>query len=531
MGSVQSKLLSHRIRAYVKGILRRRADQLFPSAETRRYGSWIRGRVAEREREYQTEAAPGLFSVLTAVWDGSPPRHLRTLAESIVRQNQHGDSEWVILDNGCSNQKLVSCLKELSAYSWVKIRRVPSNAGITKGLRLCLEHATGRYVLPVDADDVLYDDAFRVIASEVRRAGYPPLLYTDEDKVIGSRVYQPYFKPDWDPVLLLNSAYIAHLGVMDRRRALELGVYSDRETEGSPDWDAFVRFLMAGHSATHIPEVVYSWRVHAQSTADDAATKPYIQASQKAVLRRLLEAQPQASRFEIELSSLFGGAAHWHFARRREEPKPFVSVEIDELPGKAQQLATVAQDMANRGGLVHLVGKDVQIEDPEWFWEALGLFELHPEAVMIGGRIQNKRGIIAEAGRYFGFGGVCGCPYRGRPVSDPGYFGQMWKQRSVSAVSTQFAVVRADFLLELLGAIPEHASVAFLGAWAGAHALRTGQRVVYSPFLSGISDLHWDTLADASEVALFEEMNRDIIPDTRFYSRHFSLTEPFGLQE
>jgi hypothetical protein len=85
-------------------------------------------------------------------------------------------------------------------------------------------------------------------------------------------------------------------------------------------------------------------------------------------------------------------------------------------------------------------------------------------------------------------------------------------------------------LAELMDTLPEQASLAFLGAWAGARALRTGKRVVYSPFLSGVSDLDWGSLADTSEVKLFQEMNRDIIPDRRFYSPHFSRCEPFELQ-
>ncbi len=184
-------------------------------------------------------------------------------------------------------------------------------------------------------------------------------------------------------------------------------------------------------------------------------------------------------------------------------------------------------------GFVHLIGEDVEIDveihNGEWAWEALTLFELHPDTVMIGGRIRNKEGIITEGGRYFGFGGPCGCPDRGRSSLDPGYFAQMWKQRSVSAVSTQFAVIKAAFLLELFDVLPARASLPFLGAWAGAHALRSGKRIVYSPFLSGVSDLDWDTLVMASERDLFSQMNQDIIPDRRFYSRYLSLEKPFAL--
>jgi hypothetical protein len=105
----------------------------------------------------------------------------------------------------------------------------------------------------------------------------------------------------------------------------------------------------------------------------------------------------------------------------------------------------------------------------------------------------------------------------------------MWKQRSVSAVSSQFAVIKADFLLELLDSLPNQASLPFLGAWAGAHAARAGKRIVYSPFLSGISDMDWDAFVSSTEKTLFAEMNRDLIPDRRFYSRYLSLDRPFAL--
>jgi hypothetical protein len=93
---------------------------------------------------------------------------------------------------------------------------------------------------------------------------------------------------------------------------------------------------------------------------------------------------------------------------------------------------------------------------------------------------------------------------------------------------TQFAVMRASFLNDLLAQVPESASLSFLGAWAGALALRTGKRVVYSPFLSGVSDLDWETLIDPAERSLFERENQDIIPDRRFYSQNLSLEKAFA---
>jgi Glycosyl transferase family 2 len=515
--------LGRNLPANLKGALRRQADNLLPNRETRAYRAWIAERLQRRAAIYNRPLEPGLLSVLTPVWDGSPIPHLKALVSSLSGQNPSGACEWVILDNGTTSARLSAYLKGLQSYSWIRLHRLEKNLGITGGLRSCLEHATARYVIPVDADDLLYPDALRIVAAFIQRCNYPPLLYSDEDKILGAKAYQPYMKPDWDPVLLLNSAYIAHLGVLDRQKALSLGAYSDPATEASPDWDVFIRFLIAGCQAAHIPEVLYSWRVHARSTADDGATKPYVDASQRAVLRRFLDAHSEGDHFSVENNPLLAGMAHWHFARKHD---PSHSIATATVTGTepAQSLREAAQ----RGGFLHLAGEDVRIEDSGWTNEALGLFELHPDTVMIGGRIRNSRGIITEAGRCFGFAGPCGCPDRGRAYNDPGYFGQMWKQRSVSAVSSQFAIVRASFLYELLEQIPGAASIAFLGAWAGALALRSGKRIVYSPFLSGVSDLDWATLPAASEQALFTRINQDLIPDRRFYSRNFSLDRPFA---
>ncbi len=507
--------------------MRRQADNLLPNREVREYRLWMAQHIAERQSCCNAPVADGLLSVLTPVWNGSPVRYLRTLAESLVAQNPHGACEWVLLDNGCSNAALAAYLKELAEYSWVKVRRVETNIGIVAGLRDCLERATGRYVLPVDADDYLYPDALQVIGYYLDRARYPPLLYSDEDKVIGNRFYQPYFKPDWDPVLFLNSAYVAHLGVIDRQKARELGAYGDPATEGSPDWDLFIRFMLAGCVPVHIPEVLYSWRVHAHSTADDAAAKPYVHSSQRAVLQRFLNAR-ELHRFTVEYSPLLGGAAHWHFVRTHLDAKPLVSVVLTRT-SRLAALVSVTRDMAQQDGLIHFIGEDVQIENPEWSWEALGLFELHPDTAMVGGRIRNSSGVLTEAGSYFGVRGACGCPYRGASFLDSGYFTQLWKQRSVSAVSIQFSVVRAAFLADLLRDLPPQASLPFLGAWAGARAARTGKRVVYSPFLSGISDLDWQTLVTPQEKKVFADLNRDLIPDQRYYPRSFSLDRPFRL--
>lgn len=509
------------------------------------YERWLTEYLMERRERYGACTEPGLLSFLTTVWN-TPVKYLRVLTESLLNQATAGDFEWVVLDNGTTDSRTREYLAQVIAtHPRVKFIRVEQNLGIVGGMRFCLEHAAGRYVLPLDSDDYLYPDCVAVLTRFLQDNDYPALAYSDEDHLLGKKPIIPYFKPDWDPVLCLNSAYIAHLGAIDRRFALELNVYGDAHANGCHDWDTFLKFVSAGHTPRHIPEMLYSWRMHGRSTAANVNSKSDIHQSHRAVLQAYINRQPHADRYALELSPLFGGTPDWWIRRRHVEPRPLLSVVLCdrvtaggrervlkscdypdhraiEIPvsTRPEALLRLLEAENSQNGLVALVSDRVQIENDEWPWEALCLMELHPETAIVGGRIQNSHGKIVDAGQYLGFGGGCGCPDVGRTVHDSGYFAQMWKQRSVSAVPSQFCVFDGAFLREVLNRIGRrHVSLPFLGAWAGAHALAARRRVVYSPFLSATSDDDWARRVTTEERAEFMAVHRHLPPDTRYYSR------------
>ena len=407
----------------VQAHLRRRARARYLLWDARKYNDWLQDHLRQRRTRYCARLEPGLLSVITPVWNGTPLPYLRALAQSLIGQNTSGACEWMVVSNGVQNQDLLAYLGELQQLPWIKIHSSPENLGIIGGMRLCLEHASGRYILPVDSDDWLYPDCLQVVAWWIHEAGFPPLLYSDEDKLIGERAVQPYLKPDFDPVLLLNSAYIAHLGVIDRQMALNLGAYSDKRTEGSPDWDLFLRFLAAGHSAVHIPEVVYSWRMHPESTADDAQSKPYIHDSQRAVLQRYLESTGLASEYTVEYSPVLNRTADWWLQPRPNQTNPFPVVSLAPSPkaSVASLLAVAEQSLNGADGLICLVAAgikvdiniDLQVDRSDWLQEAIALIRRHPDTVMVGGPIRSESGAILSAGCVLGFEGECGCPDRG----------------------------------------------------------------------------------------------------------------------
>ena len=481
---------------------------MFRAWPRHRYDIYRREALARRRDEYPALECPGLLSFLTPVWN-TDPRQLEELAESVFDQDLPHNYEWIVLDNGSDRIETREVLERLAQRPSVRFYRSEENLGIIAGTRFCLERATGRYAATLDHDDLLAPDCVRVLTHALVGAGYPALAYTDEDKVDGRNFRDPYFKPDWDPVLFAASCYIAHLIVFDRQQALALGAYTDQAAEGSHDWDTFMRFTLAQFVPVHIPEILYTWRMHADSTAGNIQSKPYVASSHQRVLEKFVAAAARPDLYRIEASPLFDGTPDWWIRRRRIDPWPITTVLIREggdgaaapsldpaishdvailSPGAGfAALEPIVDRCAEARRLVHVLWAGTEIEGEEWPWEAMAQFELYPDTAVVGGRV-HRDGRILSAASYFGFGRGCESPDRGRSVSDSGYFVQMWKPHSASAVPVQHCVIDPSFFKEFLARYG-HADVPMrqLGAWLGAFARARGRRVIFTPFLSAWS--------------------------------------------
>lgn len=495
-------------------------------------------RLTERRREGEYSQEPGLLSFVTSAYD-TDPKYLEELAGSVFMQDGGTHFEWLILDNGSTNESTCTTLRTIAMHPCVRLERVEKNLGIIGGMRYCLERATGRYILPLDSDDIIEPDCVHVLTRFLQEAGFPALLYTDEDKLADGRFGSPYFKPGWDPVLFAHSCYIAHLCAIDREKALALDLYSDHRAEGCHDWDSFIRFMNAGYAPLHIPEVLYSWRIHSQSTSGNINSKSYISDSHRATLQRFLD-HVNAPHIELIPSPLFNYGVDWWFRRKRCNPVPYLSIFIgrklaapvtDDTPQKfavflnpAEGLNRLAEILGETSSeLVHLCWEGINPDNDEWCWEAMALSELFPETVMMGGTLHDGSKVLS-ASRIFGFGNGFDCPDRGRPLADPGYFAQMWKPHSVSAISSGHCVVRYGFLKDALRElIQEQVPLDMLGPWLGALAREAGKRVVFSPFMRAFAEAVPEDGASPESRAHFLSRFWHLLPEEELYSPRLGL--------
>jgi hypothetical protein len=479
------------------------------------YNAWLAARQATRAAEYRprprkTGSGPQTptFSILTTVYHGTPGPLFDETVRAVLAQT-HDDFEWLVLAHGPVSAEVERRLRKLESDRRARVLREPVNLGIVGGMRLCLDSARGRYIVPLDADDLLPADALRVLAHTIEVEGEPAFLYSDEDLFVDGRHAHPYLRPDWDPVLNLANSFVWHLCAFRRDRALELGVYSDRGCEYCHDWDSITRFALAGHAPVHVREILYHWRAHAGSSTNNADPNKGSLASQRHLLQRVISAQPHSERYEVREFPIFRGALEWGIARRPVDP-PAVTLLVPALEGDSPETASAHLDTitskcdfpfahrlhttANLADVsatllrtttefTVVCSTGVTPENAAGLWEAIRLLEFHPDLAVVAGRILNPDSFVVGGGELFGFEGLSGCPEYARVPHDPGPWAFFLKQRCVDAPNPHFLVARTSFLRSACATVPTQASFPALGLWLGGHAAQRHERVATSPLV------------------------------------------------
>ena len=171
-------------------------------------------------------------------------RVLRECVESI-RAQTYADVEMVVVDDCSTDQDTKSYLRELDTDESVKLVRMPRNSGPSAARNKGIGVATGRYVLPVDADNLLLPDAIERLVMQLQAAGDNVGFIYQNCQYFGNR--EDYFEPPvYNPWLLARQNYIDTCALIDRE-VFDLGVvYAEDIVFGHEDWDFFLQLATRG---------------------------------------------------------------------------------------------------------------------------------------------------------------------------------------------------------------------------------------------------------------------------------------------
>jgi len=254
-----------------------KADENYPERRCNEVAT-----VAElkSQREHIFENAP-LVSVVVPAYE-TDEEFLRALIDSVLLQS-YEKFELVIADAGGSR-----CVPEvLAGYDDERIvyKKLAANDGIAENTNRGIEASKGEIITFLDHDDTVEPDALFHIVSAISQGAQ--LVYTDEDKYDGNVYFKANRKHDFDLDLLLSNNYICHMFAVKREILDEVGGFR-KEFDGAQDYDlilrcvAFVLKDMMGSDLrqmreriVHIPRVLYHWRDHSGSTAENPEAKLY----------------------------------------------------------------------------------------------------------------------------------------------------------------------------------------------------------------------------------------------------------------
>lgn len=248
---------------------------------------------AQRERAFHREP---LFSILVPTFR-TPENYLVEMIDSVLQQT-YPKLELVLADatEDDSVERVVrACMaREQEKYGCQRIQyhRLAHNGGISENSNEALKLVKGDYIGLLDHDDVLTPDALYRMAEQIAlwaASGKEPLLlYSDEDKCNQdcSEYFEPHFKMDFNLDLLLSNNYVCHFTVIKRELMQSLGFR--KQFDGAQDFDLVLRAVSSvlpdEERIVHIPHILYHWRCHTGSTAENPQSKTYAyEAGKKAV--------------------------------------------------------------------------------------------------------------------------------------------------------------------------------------------------------------------------------------------------------
>ena len=495
------------------------------------YEQWYENHKAlpeelEKQKNEKWKRKP-LISIVVPVYN-TPQVFLRQMIESVQNQSY---SEWELCIGNASpeNKEMKKILEEYKNDARIKEVEIPENKGISQNTNRAMEIASGEWIGLLDHDDLLAPNALYEIAKAVNEHPDAEVIYTDEDKVTTDlkEHFQPHLKPDFNLDLLRSNNYICHFFVASRDLIKRVGGFRP-EFNGAQDYDLILRCTEQAKQIMHIPKILYHWRVHKASTADNPASKMYaFDAGKRAIEEHLVRCRTKGTvqhtkdlgfyrvKYEVCgeplvsiiipnkdqsealkkcLDSIREKTSYRNYEiiiveNNSEEPETFAFYK--KIAGEKIKIVTWEGEFnysaINNFGVRHargdyllLLNNDVEIINGDWLTEMLSHCQ-RKEVGIVGAKLYYPDNTIQHAGIIIGIGGVAGSVFVGLPRAFSGYLHKASIQLDLSAVTAACMLAKRS-VFEQVGGLEEKLKVAFNDVDFCLRVREKGYLVVYDPY-------------------------------------------------
>ena len=406
-----------------------------------------------------------------------------------------------------------------------------SAEGITN---TALRAAMGDFVAFLRGGDTLPEHALYEVLVAILATSSVDILYTDHDEIDASGTRSdPWFKPGWDPDLLLAHDYLNDLTVYRRVLLEQVGLLHP-ELEGAAFYDLALRATVATtpDRIVHVPAVLYHRRrrrgaacgsreqtsaiVARRAVRDHLDSRGCSDALMESApsmpnANRIIWPSPQSlplvsviiptrDRAELLAQCVEGILHRTDYANiellivDNDSTEPATQALFERLVGGDRRVRVLhypgpfnysalnnAAAREAKGEILLLLNNDIEVIESGWLREMIS-HAVRPDVGIVGAKLLYANEQIQHAGVVLGPGGNMHHLYCLAAKNDPGYFGQLALARTLSAVTGACAAIRRSVFWEVGGLDDTNLAIAFndidLCLRLGDH----GYRVVWTPF-------------------------------------------------
>ncbi|WP_289302363.1 glycosyltransferase family 2 protein [Sporofaciens musculi] len=517
----------------VRLTLNRVEEKLF-ERDTFNYEKWLDNHspndlYLSRQRKRKFEREPKI-SIVVPLYK-TPKKYLTAMVESVKKQT-YKNWELCLSDGSGENSPIESLLRELEQSDQrIKVVYNKEQLKISDNTNRAIEAATGEFIGFADHDDLLTPNALYECVKILNRHPKVQAIYSDEDKVTmdGKKHFQPHFKPDYNEDLLNSTNYFCHFFMVQRTVIDKIGMLNS-EFDGAQDYDFVLRCSEVVKNIYHIPKILYHWRAHEDSTAENPESKMYAFEAGARAIQAHYDRIGWKNTKVTQTQCL--GVYRTHYTL---DTLPLVSIiipnkdHIDDLKTCLKSIErctyqnyeiiivennsveketfqfyhTLEKDneklkvvywegifnysAINNFGVKHAEGRyllflnnDTEIINKDCIEEMLG-FCMREDVGAVGARLYYSDGTIQHAGVIVGLGGIAGHIFLNTPSDQVGYFARVITQQDYSAVTAACIMVKKDVFEDLQG-FDEKLVVAFNDVDLCLRIRELGKKIVYNPY-------------------------------------------------
>lgn len=500
----------------------------------------------------------------------TPQKYLDELVQSIKAQT-YPNWELCLSDGSGENSPLTKILKKYTSEdSRIKVINNKQVLQISENTNAALKIATGDYIAFADHDDLLAPNALYECVRVLNEDSTIELIYTDEDKIdmIGKEHFMPHFKSDFNIDMLRGVNYFCHLVVVKKEILEEAGPLN-HEFDGAQDYDFVLRCVEKSSNIKHIAKILYHWRAHKDSTAENPESKNYAfeagtraiqahydrvgvkatveQTMHKGIYRSkyVLQGEPLVSIIipnkdhsddlkkcidSIEQRSSYRNYEFIVVENNSTEQKTFdYYKELEEQCPRAKVVNWQGTGFnypainnygvaCSKGEYLLFLNNDTEIVNADCLKELLS-YCMRDDVGAVGARLYYEDGTIQHAGVIVGLGGIAGHAFVGFPHEDLGYFGRIQMAQDLSAVTAACMLVKRSVYEEVDG-FEEAYAVAFNDVDLCMKIRKAGYLIVYNPYAElnhyesksrGYEDTEEKVQRFNSEIELFQSRWGDFL--------------------